>query len=712
MSLQAIKYSDGKLQLLDQRLLPYEQVYLDVPDTTAAWQQIKDMVVRGAPAIGVTGALALAVHLISGGRGKQYSSVEACVRDIAATMDYLVTSRPTAVNLADSAVKLKAVAAQAASEPGATAESVTAAVVEAAEATLEEDIAANKAIGAAGAAALLSAVAARGRANARPGGKVTVLTHCNTGSLATAGYGTALGVVRALHEMGKLERCYACETRPYNQGARLTAFELVHDGLPATLLVDSAAAALMAQGKVDAVVVGADRVVANGDTANKIGTFSHAVSAQKHGVPFFIAAPTTTLDANLSTGAEIEIEQRPAEEITHFKGQRVVVEGIQVWNPCFDVTPGELIEGIITEEGGVPRDTATGKHKVADFMAARAQALAKVNGVNEVVNGVEANGTAAGTKSSSSSVSALDSAGVVSFLSARPDLAARVGPPGSEGGWTVREVGDGNINFVYIVQGPSGGVCVKQSLPYVRCVGEGWPLSQDRCRIEAEALRLEHKLCPQHVPEVYLFDPSNSVIVMQLLGPPNTILRHAIVKGEIYPKVAHHVGVFLADTLFNTSLLAMDTHKFREMVVQFTNPDLCALTEQVIFTDPYTQAPLNRWTTPQLDDAAAGLRSDIEAKAAISVLKRKFCQHADALVHGDLHTGSIMVTPETSMMIDPEFAYVGPLAFDPAKIIGEFIIPYFASDGHEASEGPGSRSKQRAWLLRSIVEVWETFAAR
>lgn len=224
---------------------------------------------------------------------------------------------------------------------------------------------------------------------------MTVLTHCNTGSLATAGYGTALGVVRALHDMGKLEHCYACETRPYNQGvrvievlvlwcrcqrvrevglvwhdkaadqtspfsclllvqvqtlphaptafiplsldnnhnntgARLTAFELVHDGLPATLLVDSAAATAMAQGKIDAVVVGADRVVANGDTANKIGTFSHAVSAAKHGIPFFIAAPTTTLDAGLSTGDEIEIEQRPPEEITHFKGQRVVVEDIGV----------------------------------------------------------------------------------------------------------------------------------------------------------------------------------------------------------------------------------------------------------------------------------------------------------------------------------------------------------------------------------------------
>jgi len=165
-------------------------------------------------------------------------------------------------------------------------------------------------------------------------------------------------VIRALAEQGKLEHAYCTETRPYNQGARLTAFELAHDKLPATLICDSAAAALMSQRQVDAVVVGADRVVANGDTANKIGTYSLAIAAAYHGIPFFIAAPTTTLDAELATGADIEIEQRPAEEITHFKGQRVVTEGIQVWNPCFDATPGHLIEAIITEKGLVPKTPA------------------------------------------------------------------------------------------------------------------------------------------------------------------------------------------------------------------------------------------------------------------------------------------------------------------------------------------------------------------
>eukprot|EP00882_Tetradesmus_deserticola_P025754 GHRQ01028317.1.p2 GENE.GHRQ01028317.1~~GHRQ01028317.1.p2 ORF type:complete len:242 (+),score=110.83 GHRQ01028317.1:763-1488(+) len=221
----------------------------------------------------------------------------------------------------------------------------------------------------------------------------------------------------------------------------------------------------MAQGKVDAVVVGADRVVANGDTANKIGTFSHAVAAAAHGVPFFVAAPTTTLDAALATGEEIEIEQRPSEEVTHFKGQRVVVEGIHVWNPCFDVTPGRLVEGIITEEGVVPRESGSGSHKVAQFMAARHAAQ------KAAANGSAANAAAA--PHATSSVSALDAAGVVAFLAARPDLAVRVGPPGSEGSWNVKEVGDGNINFVYIVTVSTNG-------GGIRCVVQWGGYAADR----------------------------------------------------------------------------------------------------------------------------------------------------------------------------------------------------------------------------------------
>lgn len=367
-SLIAIKYEPGSLQLLDQRLLPFEQKWLTVDDTVVAWKHIRDMVVRGAPAIGVTGALSMAVELTNAkNRGKDFADVASAVAYIEERLTYLVTSRPTAVNLADAADKLKAVAAKSAAASGATAESVVADVISAAEAMIQEDIEANRQMGKYGAEAMLAAVAARGKTPAN--GKLRVLTICNTGSLATAGFGTALGIIRTLHEQGKLEHAYACETRPYNQGARLTAFEMVHDGLPATLICDSAAAALMLSGQVDAVVTGADRVVANGDSANKIGTYMLSIVSQYHNVPFFIAAPTTTLDPNLPDGASIVIEQRPTDEITHFKGQRVVVEGINVWNPSFDVAPAKLIEGIVTEKGLVPKDKEGGSFRVQDFMA-------------------------------------------------------------------------------------------------------------------------------------------------------------------------------------------------------------------------------------------------------------------------------------------------------------------------------------------------------
>ncbi|KAJ9505804.1 hypothetical protein QJQ45_029236, partial [Haematococcus lacustris] len=272
MSLVAIQYERGSLRLLDQRLLPAQFTYLDSNTPIAAWQHIKDMVVRGAPAIGVTGVLALSVDLVANkGAGAAFTDVQQAVAYIRSTLDYLVTSRPTAVNLAEGADRMRDAAESAAAAADASPSSVVEAVVQAAEAYFAADVSANKALGAYGASALLAAAASRPR-GLRPGGKLRVLTHCNTGSLATAGYGTALGIIRALHEQGKLEQVYCTETRPYNQGARLTAFELVHDGLPATLVCDSATAHLMSSGQVDAVVVGADRVVANGDTANKIGT--------------------------------------------------------------------------------------------------------------------------------------------------------------------------------------------------------------------------------------------------------------------------------------------------------------------------------------------------------------------------------------------------------------------------------------------------------
>lgn len=346
-TLQAICYKRGSLQLLDQRKLPLETLYLDIRDATDGWHAIKDMVVRGAPAIAIAAALSLAVEVAN--LDAFDGSVFDAVSFLTMKLDYLVSSRPTAVNLSDAATKLKEVISKA-SATASEAKNIFQAFIDAAEIMLEDDVASNKAIGSYGADFLYK----RGDDSK----KLSVLTHCNTGSLATAGFGTALGVIRALYTDGVLERAYCTETRPFNQGSRLTAFELVHDNIPATLIADSAAAALMKDGRVNAVVVGADRVAANGDTANKIGTYSLALIAKHHNVPFYVAAPLTSIDLSLSSGQEIVIEERSPKELLHTRGglgEQVAASGIDVWNPAFDVTPANLISGIITEKGVITK---------------------------------------------------------------------------------------------------------------------------------------------------------------------------------------------------------------------------------------------------------------------------------------------------------------------------------------------------------------------
>ena len=502
-TLEAIRYARGSLQLLDQLKLPGETVFMDVADCDACWTMIRDMNVRGAPAIAIAAALALAVDLEASKAGLS-TSAEVCAF-VAGKLDHLFTSRPTAVNLGEAVQRLKA-SASALAAAGASGADAAERIIAEGEAMLADDVAANRAIGAVGADALCAAV---GKA---PGAPLRVLTHCNTGSLATAGYGTALGVVRALRESDRLEHIYCNETRPYNQGARLTAYEIAFEKMPGTLICDSAAASLMRQKKVDAVVVGADRVADNGDTANKIGTYNLAVSCAYHGVPFFVAAPVSTLDPSTKKGGDIVIEDRPAEEITHVRGARVAADGIGVWNPSFDVTPGCLIAGIITEKGVVPK-TSNGTFEVGKFVAAATGAAAPA-----------AAAPAAGFY-------AMDVDSVLEYCASKPSIAAALGGKDNLERWSAKEVGDGNINFVYIVScaATQNAVVVKQGLPFVRVVGESWPLTQERVRYEAEALQTAHGFCPAHVPEVFLYDPSMSVIAMRFLEPPHIILRGGIV---------------------------------------------------------------------------------------------------------------------------------------------------------------------------------------
>ncbi|KAJ3946255.1 S-methyl-5-thioribose-1-phosphate isomerase [Colletotrichum fioriniae] len=344
--LQAVKYTRGRLEVLDQLRLPHEFHYDEVSTSEEAFDCIKSMRVRGAPAIAIVAALAHAVELHNG--SCTASASQDTVTYIDSRLDYLKESRPTAVDLTNAINQLKA---RIRSAPQDDSKTVITAYIEEAEKILEKDLQTNLSI-------------------------VSVLTHCNTGSLATSGHGTALGIIRTLWSNNLLKHAYCTETRPYNQGSRLTAFELVYEKIPSTLITDSMAAALFNLQKdkmnIAAVIVGADRVVRNGDTANKIGTYQLAVLAKHHGVKFIVAAPTTSIDLETQTGAGIKIEERKGEELTQISGAVVQADGtvdvartarvatadqrINVWNPAFDVTPHELIDAVVTEKGAVVKN--------------------------------------------------------------------------------------------------------------------------------------------------------------------------------------------------------------------------------------------------------------------------------------------------------------------------------------------------------------------
>lgn len=273
--------------------------------------------------------------------------------------------------------------------------------------------------------------------------------------------------------------------------------------------------------------------------------------------------------------------------------------------------------------------------------------------------------------------------------------------------WSVKEVGDGNLNLVFIVTGTAGSVVVKQALPYVRLVGESWPLPLKRSFFEYHALTRQGERDPGMTPEIFHFDEAQAIIVMEYLSP-HVILRRALIEGQTLPKVGRDLGLFVARTLFRGSDLSMETKKRKADLALFAdNVELCDISENLVFSDPYFEAELNRHT-PELDPLVAELRADRDLKVEAQRLKHLFAAKAETLLHGDLHTGSVMVTADNTRVIDPEFAFYGPMAFDVGMLIANFWMSYFSQSGHEQA---GARDDMRAWLLATADEIWTVFVA-
>lgn len=296
----------------------------------------------------------------------------------------------------------------------------------------------------------------------------------------------------------------------------------------------------------------------------------------------------------------------------------------------------------------------------------------------------------------------------IKYVISRPHLSIHVGDGSTRDSWEVREVGDGNLNFVFIVQGPSGAVCIKQAPPFVRVIGSDWPLTQARSMIEADALVEEGRYCPSHVPAVLHFDEEEHILVMEYISPPHITLRNGLIEGNIYPNLATHLVTLLSRILFKTSYVSMNATAFRQMCAKFNNKDMCALTEQVIFSDPYFSAKNNRHTSPELDNDVIKIQNDEDLKAEATKMKAIFIERQQALIHGDLHTGSFMVTEDSTYTIDPEFAFVGPIGFDVGKIIANLLLAYLAADGLTQTDGI-DRTKQKSWLLDTVERVWNGF---
>lgn len=300
----------------------------------------------------------------------------------------------------------------------------------------------------------------------------------------------------------------------------------------------------------------------------------------------------------------------------------------------------------------------------------------------------------------------LDTRSLLIYLSSLPSIAEKLG--GKVSDWQATEIGDGYLNFVFLVEGPKGKVCVKQAVPYVRLIGEEWPMTLERMGFQYQC-HLEHsRYCQQYLPKLYHYDSQLYLMVMEYLHPHIT-MRHGMIQGINYPNFAEQISDYLSRSLFFTSNFWLSSAQKRQNMAFFDkNSELCKIIEDCVFTDPYWEAKNNLWTSPQLDRIVAEFRQDVQLKLAVSRLQLKYLNSTQALIHGDLHTGSLMVTPESMMVIDHEYAFYGPMAFDVGNVIGNLLLNYFAQDGHATIEQP--REAYQTWILETIEQVWLKFS--
>jgi len=640
-TIQTVIYEKDFIDVLDQLLLPHEVKYIRVSNTKDAWKVIREMNVRGAPLIAVVAVQGIRVELL--GLKEIHNDINKLKTFLKEKTDYLKTSRPTAVNLFNDLEALVE-STKLIESPDQLIQSI----INFAQKNLSDYEQSSYDIARHGADTILAKLSSKSEIN--------VLTICNTGKLAMPGLGTALGIVRELFYRKKLKTVYIPETRPYNQGSRLTSFEAMSDNLPGVLITDSMIGMLMQKKLVDCVVVGADRVTKFGYTANKIGTYSIAVLAKQHNIPFYVACPDSTIDYNMIYGREITIEERPGDELRKVNGTYIAPKEIPVWNPSFDITPPSLIEGIITEKGLFEFDRNSSAWE--EFHFEKQEKLFKFLKRNKLI----------------------------------------------EGDAKIKYIGDGNLNYVYCVRGEKQVICVKQALPWCKCIGTSFPLSLKRTFLETEALKFYNQVCPDLAPKLYYYNEDLSLFIMEFLDN-HDILRTGLMKGTIYKGLGKSIGEFVAQTTFHSGVHHLSPEKLREQISFWNENTLCKLTEQVVFSDPYIIAELNRWTSPQLDQKVNEIKSDVDLIFKVYELRQKFILNKQALIHADLHSGSIMVNNESSFkVIDAEFGFYGPIGYDIGNVIAHLMISYLSHKSLNNVE-----EEFYNWILEEIISFWRSF---